>query len=402
MTGWLTRTFVRDHEKTGSPQVRTRYGRMASGVGLGLNIALWALKLLAGQLSGSVSITADALNNLSDASSSLVSLLGFKLAAKPADEEHPYGHGRYEYLAALTVAVIIMIIGFELFKSSLEKVLSPTPVRFSWLNMGILAAAMLAKGWMLRFYGQIGRRIDSDTLIAAAADSRNDVITTGAVLLAALISRFAGLELDGWMGLAVSLFILWSGFGLIKDTLDPLLGRAPDPRLVQEIRDRIMAYPDVLGTHDLLVHDYGPGRRFASVHVEMAAEGDVLHNHDVIDNIERDFLRDSHMHLIVHLDPIVTQDPLVRDLRGWLSGAVTRIDPGLSIHDLRVVKGKSHTNVIFDCLRPAGLNMSDAQLKRALGELLRTRDPKYYAVVTLDDSYAALPADPVPRRKEQA
>ncbi len=399
MIRWLIRRFVRGHEQVNDPAVRGRYGRLAGWVGIALNALLAAGKFLAGVLSGSVSIMADAANNLSDASASVVSLLGFKMAEKPADDEHPYGHARYEYLAGLTVAVLIMVIGFELGRSSVEKLLRPEPVQFSWLSVGILAASVAVKLWMMRFNRHVGEAINSKTLIATAQDSRNDVITTLAVLAAALISHFAGVELDAWIGLAVAAFILYSGFGLIKDTLDPLLGQAPDPELVQEIRDTILSYPGVLGTHDLLLHDYGPGRRFGSVHVEMAAENDVLDSHDVIDDMERDFLKQHNLHMIVHLDPIVTSDPVVQDLRQWLAHAVTQIHPELSVHDLRVVKGKGHSNAIFDCIRPHDLSMSDDELKQALCRLVREHDPKFRCVITIDDSFAAVPQ--LPSDKEQ-
>lgn len=391
MTRWLIRTFVRDHANTHDPAVRVRYGQMAGVVGILTNLLLAGGKLLAALLSGSVSIMADAANNLSDASSSIVSLLGFKMAGKPADQEHPYGHARYEYLAGLAVSVLILIIGVELFRSSLDKVLNPSPVSFGWVSLAVLAVSILVKLWMAGFNRTVGREISSQTLIATSQDSRNDVIATSAVLVAALVARFFGINLDGWMGLAVALFILWSGWGLIRDTMDPLLGKAPDPELVQSIRETIMGYPGVLGTHDLMIHDYGPGRRFASVHVEMAAEEDVMQSHDVIDNIERDFLHRDKLHMIVHLDPIITRDPLVNDLRGRLAEQVKEIHPELTIHDLRVVKGRSHTNLIFDCIKPHDLDMTDAQLKRAISERVCAEHPEYYCVITVDESYAAVP-----------
>jgi len=391
MTRWLIRTFVRDHANTHDPAVRVRYGQMAGVVGILTNLLLAGGKLLAALLSGSVSIMADAANNLSDTSSSIVSLLGFKMAGKPADQEHPYGHARYEYLAGLAVSVLILIIGVELFRSSLDKVLNPSPVSFGWVSLAVLAVSILVKRWMAAFNRTVGREIASQTLIATSQDSRNDVIATSAVLVAALVARFFGINLDGWMGLAVALFILWSGWGLIRDTMDPLLGKAPDPELVQSIRETIMGYPGVLGTHDLMIHDYGPGRRFASVHVEMAAEEDVMQSHDVIDNIERDFLHRDKLHMIVHLDPIITRDPLVNDLRGRLAEQVKEIHPELTIHDLRVVKGRSHTNLIFDCIKPHDLDMTDAQLKRAISERVCAEHPEYYCVITVDESYAAVP-----------
>ena len=371
--------------------MRAAYGNLASWVGILCTLALCAGKFMVGTLSGSISVAADAVNNLSDASSSVVSLLGFRLGSRPADEEHPYGHARFEYLSGLAVAVMVLVIGLELGKTSLGKILAPTPVTFSWVTVGVLAASILVKLWMALFNRKVGGRIHSGALIATAADSRNDVLTTGAVLTAALISHFARVELDGWMGLAVALFILYSGVGLVKSTIDPLLGLAPDPELVKYIHERVMSYPNVLGTHDLMVHDYGPGRQFASVHVEMAAEGDVMASHDVIDNIERDFLENDGLHVVIHFDPIVTSDERVGDMRRWLSEAVKEIDGALTIHDLRMVPGPTHTNLIFDCVVPAGFAMSELDVKQAIKHLVRQKDPRYFCVITVECGYAALP-----------
>lgn len=390
MTKWLVKTFIRDYAHVQTPAVRTAYGKLSSTVGILCNLLLFLGKILVGTLSSSVSITADAVNNLSDASSSIISLLGFKMGSKPADREHPYGHARYEYLSGLMVALLILVIGVELFQSSLDKILHPSPVAFSWVSVVVLAVSILVKLWMALFNRSMGRAISSQTLEATAADSRNDVISTTAVLAAALLSHFTSWELDGWMGLAVALFILYSGFGLVKDTLDPLLGKAPDPELVQGIQKKILSYPGVLGTHDLMIHDYGPGRQFGSVHVEMAAEEDVLASHDVIDNIERDFLEQEHLNLIVHLDPIVTADSSVSELRSWISQQVRTIHPDLTIHDLRIVPGPTHTNVIFDCVVPYGVG-SNEEIKEQISSLVRQQYPTYYCVITIDNSYAALP-----------
>ena len=394
MTKALIRLFVKNHENTRDPAVRGAYGRMAGVVGIFCNLLLFAGKFIAGTVFGSIAIAADAINNLSDASSNIVSLIGFKLAEKPADEDHPYGHARFEYLAGLAVAVMVLVIGVELAKNSLDKILHPTPVVFSWLSVAVLAASILVKLWMALFNTHIGKLIDSSTLQATAADSRNDVLSTGAVLLATLISRFTPLELDGWMGLAVAVFILYSGVGLIRETLDPLLGQAPDEALVHYIHDKVMSYPGVLGTHDLMVHDYGPGRRFASVHVEMAAENDVMQSHDIIDNIERDFQENDHISLIIHYDPILTGDDAVGTAREWVKELVRSISPELSIHDFRMVQGPSHTNLIFDTVVPHNFPLSDAALRKRIQSLVETHDAgetKYYAVVTIDHSYAAIP-----------
>lgn len=365
---------------------RSAAGKRAGWVGILCNLALCGTKFTAGLISGSVSITADALNNLADASSSLISLLGFRLAETPADDEHPYGHARYEYLAGFLVAVLVMVIGVELLKSSIGKIISPEPVEFSLISAIILVASILVKLWMMYYNKKVGKGIGSDTLLAASADSRNDAISTSVVLLAAVISHFTAIELDGIMGLAVAIFILYSGFGLVRDAMSPLLGKAPDPELVQEIRERVLGYDGVLGIHDLMIHDYGPGRNFASVHVEMAAERPSLECHDLIDTIERDFLKDG-IHLIVHFDPIVTNDPRVREMGQILQEFVQSIDPRLSVHDIRIVPGTNITSLIFDCVLPHRFEISEEQLKTELSRFIAVNHPQYACVVTFENSY---------------
>ncbi len=389
MTDWLVRHFVKDASDTSNPAVRTRYGQFAGIVGIICNILLCLGKGAIGLISGSVSIVADAVNNLSDAASNIVSLLGFKLASRPADPEHPYGHGRYEYLAGLVVAALVLAIGINLTWSSFQKILAPEPTEFSGALVAVLVLSILVKLWMAAFNRTLGRRIDSDTLAATAVDSRNDVISTGAVLICACISQVTGVELDGWAGAAVGLFICVSGVQLLGETISPLLGQAPSAELVGHIHDKIMSYPGVLGTHDLMVHDYGPGRQFASAHVEMAAEADPMESHDLIDNIEQDFKTQDGLIVTLHYDPIVTDDPTVADMRNWISQAVKIIDPRLTIHDLRCVPGPTHTNVIFDCVRPHGLELSDTQLKRRIDEIVRDHYPKTFTKITIDESYVS-------------
>ena len=391
MTNFLVRKFVKNYKNTADNNVRTAYGNFSGIVGIVCNAVLFVGKIIAGTLSGSVAITADAVNNLSDASSSVISLFGFKLASRPADEEHPYGHGRYEYLSGLMVAVFIMVIGVELFKNSVGKILHPEHVEYSLLSAGVLVFSILLKLWMMFFNKKIGALINSKTLKATAMDSRNDVVTTSAVLVAAAISHFTGVELDGWMGVAVAAFIMYSGFGLVRDTIDPMLGKAPDEEQVDSIRKKILSYKGVLGTHDLMVHDYGPGRQFASVHVEMAAEDDVIENHDVIDNIERDFLKNDGLHMVVHFDPISTKDSLVNELRTWISEQIKHLDSRLTIHDLRIVKGTTHTNVIFDCVVPHDMEIGEKEIKKFAANIVAEKYPNYYTVVTIDRSYAAMP-----------
>lgn len=389
MTEWLVRHFVRMSEQTDDPAVRMRYGQFAGIVGIICNVMLCLGKGAIGLVSGSVSIVADAVNNLSDAASNIVSLLGFKLASRPADPEHPYGHGRYEYLAGLVVAALVLAIGINLAWSSVQKIIAPSPTEFSGALVAVLALSIAVKLWMAAFNRSIGRRINSDTLEATAVDSRNDVISTAAVLSCACISRATGVDLDGWAGLAVGAFICWSGVGLLRDTVSPLLGQAPSPELVEHIHDKILSYPGVLGTHDLMVHDYGPGRQFASAHVEMAAEADPLESHDLIDNIEQDFKMEDGLIVTLHYDPIVTDDPEVRDMRHWISHAVEEIDPRITVHDLRCVPGPTHTNVIFDCVRPAGSALSSDELRERVARLVQGHYPRTIAKITVDESYVS-------------
>ncbi len=388
MTRLFIKLFVKDNEDIKNPKVREAFGKLSGWVGIVCNVILFCIKFFAGTISNSIAITADAMNNLSDASSSIVSLIGFKLSSKKADSEHPYGHARYEYLAGLLVAVMIIIIGFELFKTSVHKIISPEITQVSVMSCSILIVSILVKLWMSVFNGKIGKLINSNTVKATAQDSKNDCIATLAVLISGIIAYFTDIQLDGFMGLLVSAFILISGIGLIKDTLNPLLGEAPDPELVAYIKETIMSYPGVLGTHDLMVHDYGPGRQFASVHIEMAAEADVLESHDVLDNIERDFLKNINLHMIAHLDPIITSDECVNNFRSWLSENIKTIDDRLTIHDLRMVQGTTHTNVIFDCVIPAEFPMENKELKEKICELVENEYPDYFCVITIDSDFA--------------
>lgn len=391
LTKWII-SRIPNHEDVKNERVRSAYGKAASLVGIGCNVLLFAGKLVAGLLSSSVAIMADAVNNLSDASSSLISLLGFKLADRPADAEHPYGHGRFEYLSGMTVAVMILAIGVELLRSSVGKIFAPEPIVFSWVSVGVLAASIVVKCWMAAFNANMGRRIGSTTLEATASDSRNDVITTGAVLLCTMIARLTGLDLDGYVGAAVAVFILVSGVSLIKETLNPLLGNAPSPELVGHIREKLMSYPGVLGVHDLMIHDYGPGSRLVSFHLEMDAKDDVMHSHDVIDRIERDLLVEDGLIATIHFDPVVTGDPHADELKAFLQREVEELAPLANIHDLRIVPGPTHTNVIFDCAVPAEY-MTDKQhrgvkLVNALRNAVQAKWPDHFCVIKLEPDYA--------------
>lgn len=373
----------------GDARVRLAYGQMAGIVCIVCNAVLCLAKALVGIAAGSVAIVADAINNLSDASSNVVSLCGFKLASRPADPGHPYGHGRFEYLAGLVVSVLVTAVGIELIRTGVERVLKPEPVTMSVPLAVVLLLSVAVKLWMMAFNHTIGSRIESDTLEATAVDSRNDVITTLAVLACTAISAWTGLNLDGWASVVIGLFVLVSGLQLIRDMMNPLLGSAPSDELVEHIRAQILGYPGVLGTHDLMVHDYGPGRKFASAHVEMAAEADPLESHDLIDNIEQDFLASDGLVMTIHYDPIVTNDPELKDLRNWIEAKAESIAPGVTVHDVRRVPGPTHTNVIFDMVRPADCALSAAELKAAMVELIHERNPEAVCKITVDESYVS-------------
>lgn len=381
MTELLLRLFVKDHTNTASRRVRSAIGSMAGFVGMGCNVLLFALKLLAGTLAGSVSITADALNNLSDASGSIVTLVGFKMAGKPADEHHPYGHARAEYLSALAVAMLILFIGLELAKTSLEKIFHPVAVEFSPLIAAILLASIGTKLWMSLFNHKLSKQIDSAALAATSADSRNDCIATAAVLLAGLLETWLGIPLDGWMGLGVAGFILFSGWGLARDTVSMLLGQGADPNLREKILDYIAAQPKVLGYHDLMVHDYGPGRQYASLHVEMDHREDPLDCHELIDDMERECLRSHNVHLVIHYDPVVTDDPELHRLKARCGQLLQQRDPRLSLHDFRMVQGRRHMNLIFDVALPSDLRDQRKDIPKEMEEALRREDCKIYHVI---------------------
>ncbi len=388
MTGWLVRTFIRDAGNAASASVRSSYGRLSSVTCIVLNVLLCLSKGIVGLVVGSVSIVADAINNLSDASSNVVSLIGFKLASRPADEGHPYGHGRYEYLAGMVVAVLVVAVGVQLARSSAERILAPQAPNLDPITVGILLLSILAKLWMARFNRSLARRIDSGVLEATAVDSRNDVIATSAVLFASLASVASGRDLDGWAGLAVAAFIVVSGIGLLRDTVDPLMGQTPSAELVQRVYERIMSYPGVLGTHDLLIHDYGPGRKFASAHVEMAADATVRQSHLVLDRIERELLRDERLRIILHCDPIETEVGS-DDLRNWVSDELARIDRRLTVHDVDFWRDRGLMRVRLDCRRPDSVGISDDELRHAVEEIVRRRVPGADVDLTIDSGYVS-------------
>ena len=386
MTKLLLKLFVKNFENKESGAVRTEVGTLSGIVGILCNAILCVGKLVIGTISGSVSITADAMNNLSDAASSIVTLIGFKLAERPADEDHPYGHARYEYLSGLAVAAMVLVIGFELAKTSVTKILHPEDVAFSIPLVIVLVGSVLVKLWLSLFNTTLGKHIDSAALLATAADSRNDVISTLAVLAAALLEKFTGFRVDGYMGLAVAAFILYSAVGLAKDTISPLLGESASPELCHVIADVMDAEPRVLGYHDLMVHDYGPGQRFGSLHVEMDQAEDPLSCHELIDDLERLCLEKHNIHLVIHYDPVVIGDPEQDSLRDTVFAALQSVDARLNMHDFRMVRGAGHTNLIFDIALPADMAGQERKIGKTIDAALAERgdDMKYYTVITFD------------------
>ena len=383
----LVRLFIKDCDNVTDPAVRERYGILSGAVGIVLNLLLSAGKLFAGLMTGSISITADAFNNLSDAGSSVVTLVGFKLAGQKADDGHPFGHGRMEYLAGLLVSLMILLVGVELGRSSIGKILHPEAVDFSLVSTGILAASILVKLWMGQFNRGLGRKIGSAAMAATAADSLSDAVATAAVLAGTLVNRFAHVNIDGWVGLAVAVFILRSGWGAAKDTINPLLGESPDPELVKQLRDLVLSHPQVVGMHDLIIHDYGPGRRLCSFHAEVPQDADILDAHDAIDHIEREIKEKFGIETTVHMDPIATADEKVNQLRRQVADLARVVEPEMTIHDFRVVRGPTHTNVIFDAVVPHKCRLTDEEVLQRLRQAVSALDPTYQAVIQIDRAY---------------
>ena len=384
---FLLKLFIKDVDNITSPKVRAQVGRLSGLVGIICNLILFAGKLVIGTISGALSITADAMNNLSDASSSIVTLVGFKLAEKPADDDHPYGHARFEYLSGLAIAAMIIVIGVELLQNSVNKIRNPESINFSAALVIVLLLSIGVKLWLSGFNGKLGKMIHSAALLATASDSRNDVISTAAVLAAAVIEAVSGWHVDGFMGLAVAVFILYSGANLAKETISPLLGEAASPELQQLIVDIVESSPMVLGYHDLMVHDYGPGQRFASLHVEMDKEEDPLVCHEIIDDLERECLRRHNVHLVIHYDPVILGDEVLDHMRGQVQDILTEYDERLSIHDFRLVPGNGHTNLVFDVAIPYDIYEKKKEIKAYLDEeLAKCETGRYYTVITFDAS----------------
>lgn len=384
MTKLLCKLFIKDEKNTSSQKVRHSYGMLSGIVGIILNILLATFKLIAGSLSASVAITADAVNNISDAGSQVVSLISFKISAKPADRDHPFGHARIEYVASMIVSFLILTVGFELLKSSVEKILNPAPTSIGTVSFIILTVSIIVKLWIAGFNRKIGKKINSSVLKATALDSLSDAIATSVVLISMVISRFTGLMTDGYMGVAVSIFIFIAGIRILAETKNSILGSAPEPETVAKISEIALEYPEILGIHDMVVHNYGAGNTIASLHAEVDGEENVFHTHDVIDNIENRLFSELGVKATIHMDPIVTNDERVNALKNETLSLVREIDEQLSIHDFRFVEGRTHSNLIFDVSAPFELKMSDKEIKRAVSDKLSRKDPNFFAVITID------------------
>lgn len=380
----LSRIFIRSEKETNDPAVRQAYGMLCGSVGIFLNLCLFIGKFAAGVLSNSIAITADAFNNLSDAGSSIITLIGFKMAGQKPDPDHPFGHGRIEYISGLLVSIIIILMGFELLKSSFDKILHPEELTFSPVVLLILLASILVKCYMYFYNHRLGKRFSSSAMLATATDSLSDMLSTAVVLIATLVSHYSGLGIDGWCGILVGLFICYSGFGAAKDTISPLLGQAPEPEFVRQVTDIVMAHPEIVGTHDLIVHNYGPGRVLLSLHAEVPADGDILKLHDVIDTIEHELRDTLSCHAVIHMDPVQVGDAETDRLKALVGACLETIDPALSMHDFRIVAGPTHTNLIFDVVTPYRFKLSDSELTALIQEKVQEKNPTYFTVIDVD------------------
>lgn len=388
----LSKIFIKNGDDVADQRVRSAYGYLCGAVGITLNILLFAGKLVAGTISGSVAVTADAFNNLSDAGSSLISLISFRLASKKPDPNHPFGHGRVEYIASLIISIIIILMGFELGKSSFEKILSPEAVKYSALTFAVLGVSVAVKLYMFLYNNSIGKKIDSSTMKATAMDSISDAVSTGAVLVSAIIAMLTNLALDGWMGLVVAIFIMITGLKSAKETIDSLLGEPPSPEFVKEIEDMVLSHEDIVGVHDMIVHNYGPGRTFVSLHAEVPADGDIVAIHDTIDNAEHEIAKRLGCLVTIHMDPIDVRDGHTAQLRQTVGEIIKKVDPAVTFHDFRVVSGPTHTNLIFDIVSPMDCKLSDEQLAGKIADEIHKYDEHYFAVIDVDKDFASYQA----------
>lgn len=383
----LVKLFIRDSENTGNLKVREAYGTLGSITGIVVNLILAIAKYFAGVFSGSISVTADAINNLSDAGSSIISLIGVKLSAKPADKDHPYGHGRVEYISALAVSFVVLLMGIELFKSSVDKIVNPVPVTFNWISLIILVTSILAKVWLGFFNKNLGKKINSAPMMAVMKDSFSDCLATGVALIAIIISAFSDISIDGYLGIIVAGFIFLAGFNILKETMADLLGKPADKEFTEEIEKKILSYDKIVGVHDIIVHDYGPGRKFASAHAEVSSQDDIMEIHDIIDLAERDILNEYGLIISIHTDPIVTDDERINSLKEMTIRIVKDISDEMSIHDFRVVDGPTHTNLIFDLIIPHKFYMSNSEIIKTIEDKLSKIDERYFIVITIEHAF---------------
>ncbi len=388
MVSLLSKLFIKDYKNTESASVRQAYGILCGGVGIFFNLLLFIGKFIAGLLSNSIAITADAFNNLSDAGSSVITLIGFKLAGQKPDPDHPYGHGRIEYISGLFVAVIIILMGVELVKTSFDKIINPEALEFSPIIVVILVTSIIVKFYMTVYNRRIGNSIHSPAMLATATDSISDTFATTVVLISTCVSHFTGLQIDGYFGVLVGIFICYSGIIAAKDTINPLLGQAPDPAFVQQIHDIVMSNEGILDIHDLMVHNYGPGRILISLHAEVPADGDILASHDLIDLIEHQLRDKLHCTAVIHMDPICVNDEETTELKHLIMGYIEDIDLRLTIHDFRIVKGHTHTNIIFDIVTPYNFHISDKELLQLISNKVKAKNPNYYTIIEIDKNYA--------------
>ena len=390
MTDFLVNKFIKDSTNIESTEVRTRYGMLASVVGIFCNVLLFSVKLTIGLILSSLAVTADAFNNLSDAASSIISFIGVKMAGKPADAEHPFGHGRIEYIAALIVSFLVIEVGFTFFKSSISKILHPEEISFDLIPFVILILSILVKLWMAFFNNKLGKRIDSKVMLATAADSLGDVITTSATVLSIIICHFTSINVDAIAGLIVSAIVIWSGISIAKDTLEPLIGERIPAELYQKITDIVESYDGIVGTHDLIVHNYGPNRSMATIHAEVPNDVNIEVSHEIIDKIERDVKKDLNILLVIHMDPVEMRDEEVLSLREKTSRIVHALDPELNFHDFRVLKENEQRNLIFDLVIPDSYSEKDAnRVMHQLVSLLHEMDGNVECIITLDRSFEA-------------
>ena len=383
----LIKQFIKDYENTGDLKVREAYGTLGSITGIIVNIILAIAKYFAGIISGSISVTADAINNLSDAGSSIISLVGVKLSAKPADKGHPYGHGRVEYISALAVSFVVLLMGIELFKSSVDKIINPVPVKFNIISLVILTVSILAKLWLGFFNKKLGEKINSAPMMAVMKDSFSDCLATGVALASIIVSAFSDISIDGYLGVIVAGFIFLAGFNILRETMADLLGKPADKEFTEMVEKKILSYDKIVGVHDMIIHDYGPGRKFASAHAEVSSLEDIMEIHDIIDLAERDIMNEFGLIISIHTDPIVTDDERINSLKDMTNKIVKEISDEMSIHDFRVVDGPTHTNLIFDLIIPHKFHLSNEEIRKTIEDKLSKIDERYFVVITIEHAF---------------